>query len=51
MLHEYASMPHMNAEHLLTSTSGIQTPPNGGNFGLVGRDREVRADLDVVDVG
>ena len=25
----------MNAEHLLTNTSGIQTTPKGGNFGLV----------------
>ena len=24
----------MNAEHLLTNTSGIQTTPKGGNFGL-----------------
>jgi len=24
----------LNAEHLLTNTSGIQTQPRGGNFGL-----------------
>ena len=34
MLHDYACMPHMNAEHLLTKHIRDSDPPNGGNFGL-----------------